>query len=89
LKTASYTLLLISHDMQFVAEHADHIYVMAQGKIITEGRPATVFANQNALKQAGVTPPPVARLARALGFGEHVVSVSGFVDAVKGRIGNF
>ncbi|HEX8684480.1 MAG TPA: energy-coupling factor ABC transporter ATP-binding protein, partial [Ardenticatenaceae bacterium] len=81
LKEAGYTLLLVSHDMQFVAEYTDTVYVMAEGQVIAQGTPASVFADDEALHRADVTVAPVARLARALNFGTDVVAAGQFVAA--------
>jgi energy-coupling factor transporter ATP-binding protein EcfA2 len=82
LKQASHTLLLISHDMQFVAEHADYLYVMAGGQVVTQGEPSVAFSHDEALARAAVKAPAVAQLARALNLGDGVVATQQFVDAV-------
>ena len=38
-------VVLIEHDMEVVFKIADHITVMAQGAILTEGKPAEISAN--------------------------------------------
>ncbi len=81
LKAAGYTLLVISHDMQFVAEQAEHLFVMAGGQIIAEGAPGALFADEALLARADIAAPPVARLARALGMGQSVVRADDFVEA--------
>jgi neutral amino acid transport system ATP-binding protein len=39
------TILLVEHDMDMVMEVSDWVVCMAQGRIISEGRPATVAAD--------------------------------------------
>ncbi len=86
LKRASYTILLISHDMQFIAEHADDIYLMAKGKIIAQGNAQTLFRDKKTLQQASVSPAPIIRLANTLDFGKQIVTASQFVDAAKAKM---
>jgi branched-chain amino acid transport system ATP-binding protein len=39
------TILLIAHDVGFVMDLCDHVYVLAEGKLLAEGRPADVQRN--------------------------------------------
>lgn len=83
LRAAGYTLLIISHDMQFVADHADTLCVMAEGRVMAQGAPETIFADAALLARAALAPPPVALLARALGLPAQVVTASAFVAAMR------
>jgi energy-coupling factor transporter ATP-binding protein EcfA2 len=70
LKAAGRTVVAISHDMEFAATNFDRIVVMRQGEIIADGPPRTVLGGGQAdpLTSTGLTPPPAARLAHALGL---------------------
>lgn len=83
LRAAGYTLLLISHDMQFVATHADTLCVMAAGQLLAQGSPETIFADEALLARSALAPPPTARLARTLGLPPHVVTPATFVAALR------
>jgi branched-chain amino acid transport system ATP-binding protein len=39
------TILVIAHDVGFVMDLCDHVYVLAQGRILAEGKPAAVQRN--------------------------------------------
>jgi len=39
------TMLIVTHEMRFAAEVADHVIFMADGVIVEEGRPAQLFHN--------------------------------------------
>ncbi|MFI5497184.1 ABC transporter ATP-binding protein [Actinoplanes sp. NPDC051859] len=56
------TVIVVSHDMQLVAEHATRVVVLAEGRIAADGTPAEVFSRE----LPGLRPPPVARATRAL-----------------------
>ncbi|MEV6596210.1 ATP-binding cassette domain-containing protein [Actinoplanes sp. NPDC051346] len=56
------TVIVVSHDMQLVAEHATRVVALADGRIAADGPPAEVFAAD----LPGLRPPPVARATRAL-----------------------
>jgi energy-coupling factor transport system ATP-binding protein len=68
---AGRTLVAITHDMEFAAEHFGRIVVMRGGTVIADGSPEAVFAPDQAamLRTAGLEPPPAARIGAALGFG--------------------
>jgi energy-coupling factor transport system ATP-binding protein len=74
------TVLAITHDMDFCAEHFDRIIVMAQGRIVRDGAPDDVFGATDDLAHAAVQPPQMMRLSRALGWTAPVTTVDAFVD---------
>ena len=43
------TIIVIEHDMNFVMDLVDHIFVMDQGKVIAEGRPKQIQNNKKVL----------------------------------------
>lgn len=45
------TILLASHDLDFIYRWADWIFVMDRGQLILEGTPETVFARREVLEQ--------------------------------------
>ena len=49
--SAGTTILLASHDLDFIYRWADWIFVMDGGQLILEGTPETVFAQRDVLEQ--------------------------------------
>jgi len=45
LRQRGYTFLIIEHNMDFIMELADRLYVMANGRVLREGRPDDVRAD--------------------------------------------
>ncbi len=62
-----HTVLLISHDMELVAEYAQRVLLMRDGRIVADAPPATFFSQRELLADAHLTPPQVMRLAQRLG----------------------
>ena len=58
-RDAGRTVVSITHDMDFAAEHFGRVVVMRMGEIILDGRPTEVFAADNAalLESTGLRPP--------------------------------
>ena len=46
-RDSKYTLVLIEHDMRVVFHLADHISVLAEGRLLAEGTPAEIGANEH------------------------------------------
>lgn len=59
------TIVIITHDMNIVAEYAQRVVVMANGRIVADGQPADVFVQETALREAYLRPPQAFRIARA------------------------
>jgi energy-coupling factor transport system ATP-binding protein len=60
------TVLIVSHSMEEVAEFADRIIVMNQGKIVLDGPPDHVFRQVSLLEEIGLCVPQVTYLALKL-----------------------
>jgi energy-coupling factor transport system ATP-binding protein len=59
------TVLVVTHDLQLVADHATRIAVMAEGRVVGVGATAEVLAGP-LIEQAGLRHPPLARATRGL-----------------------
>lgn len=46
-RDSKYTIVLIEHDMRVVFHLADHISVLEQGRLLAEGTPAEIAANEH------------------------------------------
>ena len=57
------TIVLITHDMELVAEYAERVVLMKHGKILLDGTTENVFLSPVELDEAGLIPPLVSRLA--------------------------
>jgi energy-coupling factor transport system ATP-binding protein len=79
-------IVFVSHDMIFVAEHADRAAVMSRAKIIFDGAPRDLFVREDVLKEADLRPPAIAQLAHRLtdhGVNPSVLKVSEMVTEIK------
>jgi energy-coupling factor transporter ATP-binding protein EcfA2 len=71
LSAAGTTVVVISHDMRFVAESAARVVVMRAGRIVDDGAPEAVFAEPRwpVLASTYLEPPLAARIGARLGLG--------------------
>jgi energy-coupling factor transport system ATP-binding protein len=66
LVTEGRSVVLITHDMRLVGEHAERMVVINGGVLRADGPTAEVMARHDLLHDAGIRPPAVARLAAGL-----------------------
>ena len=60
------TILMITHSMDDLAEHARRVLVLSGAKLLMDDVPSEVFAHEAQLKEIGLDLPAVARMALAL-----------------------
>jgi cobalt transport protein ATP-binding subunit len=76
------TIILITHDMRLVAEHAKRVVVMARGRILLDSDPRGAFSDLEILRQSNLEPPAVTQLAHRLaayGIPQDIISPEEFV----------
>ncbi|GAA0712623.1 ABC transporter ATP-binding protein [Dactylosporangium roseum] len=66
LNRRSTTVIVITHDMNLVAEHARRVVVMAGGRKVGDGTPQDVFAQEEVMRLAHLRPPQAFRISQAL-----------------------
>ncbi|MCE5223873.1 energy-coupling factor transporter ATPase [bacterium] len=60
------TIIMVSHDMDEIADLADRIYVMDKGAVVLHGTPAEVFSQYDQLEALGLSLPETSRLLHYL-----------------------
>lgn len=60
-------LVLSSHDMDFIYEVCDYIYVLSKGEIIGEGRPEEIFLQSDLIYKALLDKPWLVKIHEKLG----------------------
>ena len=60
------TVILVSHDMETVAQLADRIYVITQGRTVLEGTPQQIFSQFAPLRSYGLDAPQVTQVMHGL-----------------------
>jgi energy-coupling factor transport system ATP-binding protein len=80
------TIIMITHDMDLIAKYANRVIVMTSGKIIMDGDPHEVFNDIERLRQAGVMPPQITRLAISMsqmGIPSQIIKIEEFLEVVE------
>ncbi len=86
LAAAGRTVVAITHDMEFAAEHFERVVVMRAGEVVLDGTPDEVFASEQAatLASTGLEPPVAAQVGAALGLGR-TPTLRALLAALAGR----
>lgn len=84
------TVVIITHDMRFVAETASRTVVMADGRILADGPTSSIMTDVELLSQAAIKPPQPVQLSRRLG--EHgyrfdMLTVSDAFEELRRKLG--
>lgn len=61
------TVLIISHNMDLIAEYCNRVYVMKDGELLMEGAPRAVFSQPGKLMETSIVPPQITRIFQGLG----------------------
>jgi len=62
------SVVLSTHDLEFAAEIADRVCVMAGGNVVGSGTPREVFYDDALLERANLHPPTTVRIVRDVGL---------------------
>ena len=71
------TVILVSHNMEDMAENADRIIVMERGKVVLQGTPREVYGQRELLENIGLETPAAMQFTKLLE--ERGISLPGLV----------
>lgn len=66
LRSQGKTIIIVTHDVEFVADCKPRVVLMADGGIIAEGPTAQIMTDMESLKRASVSPPEIAKVFHLL-----------------------
>lgn len=62
LQTQGKTIVIVTHDVEFVAECNPRVILMREGKIVGDGEGKDILTNQEALEQSSIVLPQIAQI---------------------------
>ncbi len=88
LRQAGITVIMITHDMRLVEAHIDRAIVMAEGRILYDGDPQTLFSLEEVIRQANLRPTALNRLLtdlrqEGISIPADINTVRKFIQAVQ------
>jgi energy-coupling factor transport system ATP-binding protein len=85
---AGRTVIVISHNMNLVAEYCNTIFVFKQGSVFMSGHPREIFSMPERLLETSLSPPQITSLFQALssefGLPRDILDVQSAVDSLFG-----
>ena len=80
------TIVLVSHSMEDILRVADHMVILAGGRVIGEGEPRVLFQQDDLLARAALAAPHLLRLGRKLEAAGYPVEGSVTVEDMAQKI---
>ncbi|MBC8336164.1 MAG: ATP-binding cassette domain-containing protein [Anaerolineales bacterium] len=80
-----HTVIMITHDMDLVAEYAQRVLLVSQGEILLDDTPSRIFSEADLLRKSHIIPPAVSQLAERLGDLDcpgTICTISQMMDAI-------
>ena len=78
LRAQGKTVVIVTHDVEFVADCSPRVVLMANGRIVADGKAEEILTNPRLLAEASVIPPQVTQIfmeLEHLGFSREVVDL--------------
>lgn len=81
LNDEGHTIVLVTHDLELLAECTGRALVMFQGEILLDGTPREVFREVDTLRRTALAPPQITRWSLAVGLPRLFLTVAEAVEA--------
>jgi energy-coupling factor transport system ATP-binding protein len=88
LRSQGKTTIIVTHDVEFVAECQPRVILMAEGRIVADGPARRVLSDVEVLEKASITPPEVVKVMRSLkryGLPTDVLDIEEAAEAIARR----
>ncbi len=83
LSAEGHTLILVTHDMELLAECASRTLVMFRGELLLDGTPRDVFKELDVLKRTALAPPMITRWSLGVGLPVPALTVAEAAEALE------
>ncbi|MBT8172223.1 energy-coupling factor ABC transporter ATP-binding protein [Candidatus Bathyarchaeota archaeon] len=83
------TVIVVTHDVEFVAECNPRVILMTQGKILVDGNAKHILTNPKIIAQASIVPPQITKIFLELtdfGFPKEIIDVHEAADLLIKRL---
>jgi energy-coupling factor transport system ATP-binding protein len=77
------TVIMVTHDVEFVAECAPRVLVMSKGRIVADGTAREILTDAAVIEKASIAPPQISQLFAQLGHLDLPTDVIDFYEAKR------
>jgi energy-coupling factor transport system ATP-binding protein len=84
------TVVMVTHDVEFVADCSPRVILMSKGKIVADGEAREILSNSALLSKASVMPPQLTQLLQRLsdlGLPQTILSLDEMKELIDDRLG--
>ncbi|HWO78496.1 MAG TPA: energy-coupling factor transporter ATPase [Bacillus sp. (in: firmicutes)] len=74
-----HTIIIITHNMSLVTDHAKRVFIMGNGQLLKDCKPEETFIDHEILREARIKPTQLVQLAEKLHLSHHDISVTSLV----------
>lgn len=85
LQSEGKSVITITHDMEFVADHFTRVVAMANKQIIADGTAKEIFWNEDIVKESRIKKPQIGELASELELGNHILFRQELVELLMNK----
>lgn len=78
MKTQKKTIVMVTHDVEFVAECSPRVILMLDGQVLADGEAEKILTDSATLEKASIVPPQIVQIflnLPALGLPKNVIDV--------------
>lgn len=81
-----HTIIFVTHDMELVAQYAERVIVLNQGRVLMDDTCQNVFYQPDSLRQTNLFPPQIAGLVQKFGMNQSRFGKVLLVDELYNKI---
>ena len=81
------TVIVVTHDMEFVADFIPRVVILSKGRVIAEGLAEEILTNRELLLSASLLPPQLAELSWDLALQKPSIDLEQVVSEASKLIG--
>ncbi|GEO70058.1 energy-coupling factor ABC transporter ATP-binding protein [Levilactobacillus acidifarinae] len=78
-------VIVITHDMNFVAENFNRVIVLSEHQVLADDTPQAIFSQPKLMTRANIEPPEALSIARRVHMATRPLTVTTLVDALKSK----
>ncbi|MDG7036591.1 MAG: hypothetical protein JRM72_04285, partial [Nitrososphaerota archaeon] len=77
---AGRTVIIVTHDVEFIWPLQPRILVMSSGKIVRDGRASDIFVDEGLLRSANLIMPQLAEISNRIGMAPAALDINQLLE---------
>lgn len=81
------TVIVVTHDIEFVADFMDRVVVMSKGRVVADGNVDEILVRKEVMDASSILPPQLAELSWKVGLNSPSIRIDAVVTELKNILG--